>query len=40
MQQIYPKLDQLISDMADGDKEFQLELTSAIHRGIVELKEV
>ncbi len=40
MQQIYPELDQLISEMADGDKEFQSELTSAIHRGLVELKEV
>lgn len=40
MQQIYPDLDQLISDMADGDKEFQLELTVAIHRGLVELKEI
>ncbi len=40
MQQIYPELDQLISDMAEGDKEFQSELTEAIYRGLVELKEV
>lgn len=40
MEQIYPDLNLLISDMADGDKEFEKELTSAIHKGLLELKEV
>ncbi|MEB2774263.1 hypothetical protein SYJ56_03045 [Algoriphagus sp. D3-2-R+10] len=40
MEQIYPELNQLIYDMADGDKEFQTELTLAIHKGLIELKEV
>ncbi|MEB2786420.1 hypothetical protein [Algoriphagus persicinus] len=40
MEQIYPELDQLICDMADGDKEFQTELTLAIYKGLIELKEV
>ncbi|SFT51848.1 hypothetical protein SAMN04489724_1115 [Algoriphagus locisalis] len=40
MEQIYPELNQLIFDMADGDKEFEKELTFAIHKGLVELKEV
>lgn len=40
MEQIYPDLNLLISDMADGDKEFEKELTSAIHKGLLELKSV
>lgn len=40
MEQVYPDLNQLISDMADGDKEFEKELTLAIHKGLVELKRV
>ncbi|RAI91466.1 hypothetical protein [Algoriphagus yeomjeoni] len=40
MEQIYPDLNQLISGMADGDKEFEKELTLAIHKGLLELKEV
>lgn len=39
MEQIYPELDQLISEMADGDKEFKSQLTLAIHQGLLELKE-
>lgn len=39
MEHIYPELDQLISDMSDGDSEFKRELTLAIYTGLVELKE-
>ena len=39
MQQIYPDLDQLIFDMSDGDNAFQAELTIAIYKGLIELKE-
>ena len=40
MEQIYPDLNQQISEMADGDKEFEKELTLAIHKGLLELREV
>ncbi|MFC5623605.1 hypothetical protein [Algoriphagus winogradskyi] len=40
MEQIYPELEQLISEMTDGDSEFKKELTFAIHKGLLELKEV
>lgn len=35
----YPKLNQRILEMAEGDEEFQEELTKAIYKGLVELKE-
>ena len=36
----FPELNQRIEEMADGDEEFRLELTQAIHRGLIELKNV
>jgi hypothetical protein len=40
MEQIYPELNQLIFDMSEGDEEFHAQLTLAIYKGLVELKEV
>jgi hypothetical protein len=37
---INPELNQRIEEMSDGDEEFKLELTQAIHRGLIELKKV
>lgn len=34
----YPELNQRILEMAEGDNEFRLELTAAIHTGLLELK--
>ncbi|WP_339753460.1 hypothetical protein [Algoriphagus aquimarinus] len=39
MEQLYPELDQLICEMADGDKDFEKDLTVAIYKGLLELKE-
>ncbi len=39
MELIYPELDQLICDMSEGDVEFQKELTLALYKGLMELKE-
>ncbi|PZX46411.1 hypothetical protein [Algoriphagus chordae] len=39
METIYPELDNLISEMSDGDEAFQKKLTLAIYHGLVELKE-
>lgn len=36
----YPELNQRILEMADGDDEFRIELTSAIYNGLVELQTV
>ncbi|WP_111671245.1 hypothetical protein [Algoriphagus litoralis] len=38
MSNFYPELNQRILEMSDGDEEFRIELTSAIHAGLVELK--
>lgn len=40
MSNFYPELSQKILDMADGDDEFRMELTAAIHSGLLELKAV
>ncbi len=34
----YPELSQRILEMAEGDEEFRMELTTAIHAGLLELK--
>ena len=34
----YPELNQRILEMAEGDEEFRMELTTAIHAGLLELK--
>lgn len=39
MEQIYPDLHQLICTMSEGDIEFQKQLTVAIYKGLLELKE-
>ncbi|WP_339699063.1 hypothetical protein [Algoriphagus aquimarinus] len=39
MEQLYPELDQLIFEMADGDKDFEKDLTVAIYKGLLELRE-
>ena len=39
MGQIYPDLDQLIFEMSDGDVDFQKQLTLAIYKGLIDLKE-
>ncbi len=36
----YPELNQRILEMADGDDEFRIELTSAVYNGLVELQNV
>ncbi|OOG73638.1 hypothetical protein [Algoriphagus sp. A40] len=36
----YPELNQRILEMAEGDDEFRLELTSAIYNGLLELQKV
>lgn len=38
MNNIYPELNLRILEMAEGDDEFRIELTSAIHTGLLELK--
>ncbi|MBN7810824.1 hypothetical protein J0A68_07650 [Algoriphagus sp. H41] len=38
MSNIYPELGQRILEMAEGDDEFRVELTSAIYTGLLELK--
>lgn len=40
MIKLYPELNQKILEIADGDEEFKVELTKAIHLGLVELKTV
>lgn len=37
MTSYYPELNQRILEMAEGDEEFRLELTSAIYNGLIEL---
>ncbi|WP_075352649.1 hypothetical protein [Algoriphagus marinus] len=39
MKLMYPELRSLISEMSDGDIEFENQLTTAIHQGLNELKE-
>ncbi len=39
MNKIYPELNLRIQEMADGDSEFQSELTEAIYQGLLELQE-
>ncbi len=39
MEQIYPELNLRILEMSEGDLDFQKQLTEAIYRGLVELKE-
>jgi hypothetical protein len=38
MSNFYPELNQRILEMAEGDDEFRIELTSAIHDGLMELQ--
>jgi hypothetical protein len=38
MSNFYPELNQRILDMAEGDDEFRIELTSAIYNGLLELE--
>lgn len=38
MSTYYPELNQRILEIAEGDNEFRLELTAAIHSGLLELK--
>lgn len=38
MSNYYPELNQRILEMAEGDDEFRLELTSAIYNGLLELQ--
>ncbi len=38
MKYIYPDLEQLIDEMAEGDDEFKSELIQAIYNGLMELK--
>lgn len=38
MSSFYPELNQRILEMAEGDDEFRLELTSAIYNGLIELQ--
>lgn len=40
MSNCYPELNQRILEMAEGDDEFRVELTSAIYTGLLELQEV
>ena len=40
MNNFYPELSQRILEMAEGDEEFRVELTSAILNGLIELKSV
>ena len=40
MIRLYPELNQKILEIAEGDEEFKLELTTAIYQGLIELKEV
>ncbi|MBA4298782.1 hypothetical protein SAMN03080617_03300 [Algoriphagus alkaliphilus] len=38
MNSYYPELNQRILEMAEGDEEFRMELTSAIYNGLIELQ--
>lgn len=38
MSNYYPELNQRILEMAEGDDEFRIELTSAIYNGLLELQ--
>ena len=38
MSNYYPELNQRILEMAEGDDEFRIELTSAIYNGLLELE--
>ena len=38
MSNFYPELNQRILEMAEGDDEFRMELTSAIYNGLLELE--
>lgn len=40
MIKLYPELNQKILEIADGDEDFKVELTKAIHNGLNELKTV
>jgi hypothetical protein len=40
MSNCYPELNQRILEMAEGDDEFRVELTSAIYTGLLELQVV
>lgn len=40
MSNCYPELNQRILEMAEGDDEFRVELTSAIYTGLLELQAV
>lgn len=40
MSNYYPELSQRILEMAEGDDDFRLELTTAIYSGLTELKSV
>ena len=38
MNKLHPELNQKILEMAEGDEEFRIELTSAIHQSLLELE--
>ncbi|MBC6368050.1 hypothetical protein [Algoriphagus sp. AK58] len=40
MTNYYPELNQRILEMSEGDDEFREELTQAIYKGLIELKQI